>query len=125
MAKIFLDTNVLVDYLERKNISISHLRGHKVAISPLSTHILFSISKNLVPQSLIAEALEQFSIVSFNQSVHDNSLIGPTSDFEDNVQLHSASNYNAAFFLTSDKQLCSMKFFGTMKIIKPEEVEIG
>lgn len=125
MAKIFLDTNVLIDFIERKNISLSHLRGHEVAISPLSTHILFYVGKNLVPQTFMTAALEQFMIAPLTATVHGNSLVGPTNDFEDNIQLHSAAFFNASIFITNDKRLCAMKFFGSMKIIKPEEMKLN
>ena len=45
------------------------------------------------------------------------SLDGPTKDLEDNIQLHSAAKTEADFFLTNDKKLLKMKFFGKMRIV--------
>jgi len=43
-------------------------------------------------------------------------MTGPTDDFEDNVQLHSAVMGDCDYFLTMDKKLIKMKYFGKMRI---------
>ena len=51
-----------------------------------------------------------------NEKIVDAALTGPTVDFEDNVQLHSAAEEDCNLFLTSDKKILAMKFFGKVKI---------
>lgn len=41
----------------------------------------------------------------------------PTSDLEDNIQLHSAAEADCDYFLTSDKKLLAMIYFGKTKIV--------
>lgn len=40
-----------------------------------------------------------------------------SNDLEDNIQLNSAIKADCNFFLTFDKKLLKMKFFGKMKIV--------
>lgn len=47
---------------------------------------------------------------------------GPTKDLEDNIQLHSAAEAESDIFLTADKKLVDMKFFGKTQIISPENL---
>ena len=47
----------------------------------------------------------------------DLALEGPVDDLEDNIQLHSASEAECDVFLTNDKKLLKMKFFGKMRIV--------
>jgi hypothetical protein len=117
MAKIFLDTNIYIDVLcKRTDRDLSDFEGHELYISPLSIHILTYVNKYAIPHDVVAVNTEVFNIVPFDGLVSQNALIGPTSDFEDNVQLHSATLADCDFFLTEDKKLLKMKFFGRMKV---------
>lgn len=44
-------------------------------------------------------------------------LSGPTVDFEDNVQLHSAAEAECEIFLTEDKKLLKLGFFGKTHVV--------
>lgn len=46
------------------------------------------------------------------------SLLGPTEDFEDNIQLNSAVVDDCDFFLTDDKKLLKFKVYKKVKIVK-------
>lgn len=119
MAKIFLDTNIIIDLIEKRSKIIDDdLQGHVVFISPLSVHILMFFTKKKIPYSLLSKLREQFLIIAFDKFIMDKSLAGPTNDFEDNVQLHSAANAECDLFLTQDKILLGMKFFGKTQITK-------
>lgn len=118
MARVFLDTNVFIDLVENrgsKNIA-QDLDGQKVYISPLSTHITFYVMNKQVPNQRANATISQFEIVDLTKEIHDDSLTGPTQDLEDNVQLHSAAQSDCDYFLTSDKELLKLKFFGKVKI---------
>src|SRR3989344_8709964 len=112
MAKVFIDANFLFDIAERNKVKKTQLNGHKIYISPLSLHILFYTYKYQVPRKEIIELKEEFYIADFSEKILSLALQGPSSDFEDNVQLHSAVMTDCNYFLTDDKNLLKMKFFG-------------
>lgn len=123
MAKVFLDTNIFIDLIEkRRGVTISSFLGYKLFLSPLSVHILTYIYKYRIPHQKLNDFLkENTNFITLSKDITDNALKGPTSDFEDNVQLHSAAETEADYFLTSDKKLLDLKFFGKLKIVS----EIG
>ena len=117
MEKIFLDANIVIDIVEeRKNILLEDFSNFKVYFSPLSIHILTYLYKYKIPSTKIL-CLKEYSIfVPFTDDITYKSLLGPTNDFEDNVQLHSAAEAQCDWFITSDRKLLEMKFFGKMQI---------
>ncbi len=119
MAKIFLDTNYFIDALHRKPEKhiLEPLEGNKIFISPLSIHIYCYIFKLTMKNATLISQLDPFHIVDLSDSIITNSLQGPTKDFEDNIQLHSCAYAQCDIFLTEDKKLLSMKFFGTTKML--------
>jgi predicted nucleic acid-binding protein len=118
MAKIFLDTNYFIDALHRKPEKeiLESLENNSIYISPLSVHIYCYIFKINIKDTLISEYINKFELIDFSEDVVMRALIGPTSDFEDNVQLHSAANAQCDLFLTEDKKLLEMKFFGKVRV---------
>jgi len=120
MAKIFLDTNYFIDALHRKPEQkiIETLEGNEVYISSLSWHIFCYVFKIKVPNEDVIKQKAAFNSIDFSEDILDRSLLGPTSDFEDNVQLHSAAEADCDMLLTADKELLQMKFFGKMSIVK-------
>ena len=118
MAKIFLDTNYFIDALHRKpeKVILESLENNIIYISPLSVHIYCYIFKINVKEISVFTQIEKFQIVDLSDNLVVRALEGPTPDFEDNVQLHSAANAECDMFLTEDKKLLEMKFFGKVKI---------
>lgn len=117
MAKVFLDANYFIDLVEeRREFIIDQFKQHKLFISPLSIHIYTYTFKTKIPNPKIVKALEAFEIISINENIIYNSLSGPTSDFEDNLQLHSSASCDCDYFLTNDKSLLSLRFFGKTRI---------
>lgn len=118
MARIFLDTNSFIDITEqRDNLELEDFEGHKIFISPLSVHIYTYTYKIKAPIQKLSKFVEKMHMISFTGEVVLKSLTGPTNDFEDNVQLHSAADAECDYFLTSDEKLLGMKFFGKTKIV--------
>ena len=117
MARLFLDTNFYIDLIKRNKSALKQLNGHLLFISPLSTHILFYTQKLKVPDQNINELQNLFGIIPLTKTILDHGLIGVTKDLEDNIQLHSAVNADCDYFLTFDKKLLKMKFFGKTKIV--------
>jgi|SRR5579885_1092876 len=118
MVKIFLDANYFIDAIHRKpeRAILESLRHTIMYISPLSVHIYCYISKIKIPDSRLFRQKDIFQIVDFSDDIVDRALQGPTSDFEDNVQLHCAAEAECDIFLTEDKRLLQMKFFGKVRI---------
>ena len=117
MAKVYLDTNIYIDIIkERTDRDLEEFQGHELYISPLSIHILAYVYKYKIPNHELDVNRELFNLVSFDSEITQNALIGPTDDFEDNIQLHSAAEAECDVFLTEDKKLLNMKFFGKVRI---------
>lgn len=117
MARVFLDTNFYIDVTKRAKEKWESLTEHLLFISPLSTHILFYTRKLKVPDWDVNQLQDAFGIVPFTEEVLKKALIGPTSDLEDNIQLHSATEVNCDLFITKDRKLLNMKFFGKTQIL--------
>lgn len=117
MEKVFLDSNIFIDIIEkRSNVSMLNLGNQILYISPLSIHILAYVYKYTVPERKLKGIEKYFNLVSFDLLLTLKSLNGPTNDFEDNIQLHSAAEAECDIFLTEDKKLLSLAFFGKTKI---------
>lgn len=117
MVKVFLDTNILIDLVEKRGkITPDKFEDNQIFISPLSIHILMYVLKEKVPFAGLLKIIKPFSIVDFNEKISNLALFGPTQDFEDNVQLHSAADAECNIFLTQDKKIKNLKFFGKVKI---------
>ncbi|NCO98364.1 hypothetical protein GW864_04330 [bacterium] len=117
MAKVFLDTNYFIDIIERDKTKRSLLEKNEVYVSPLSYHIYSYVAKKKVPNQLLIHSLKDLIFIDLSIKILSKSLEGPTPDLEDNIQLHSASSADCDYFLTSDKQLLKMKYFGQVEIV--------
>lgn len=116
MAKIFLDANWVIDITKRKPKSRQVLDGLQVFISPLSIHILCYYYKLKIPDETLAKFVDEYYLVEISSKLLKKALRGPTPDLEDNIQLHSAAEADCDYFLTNDKKLLKMKFFGKAHI---------
>ncbi len=118
MANIFLDTNAVIDLIDnRREIDQEQLARHEVYISTLSVHIICYVLGLKMPQEGLKEALSPFRFVDFSENLMSKAILGPTEDFEDNLQLHSATEAECQFFITQDQRLLKMAYFGQAKII--------
>ena len=118
MAKVFLDANYFIDVVERdRTIDFSKFLNHSLFVSPLSVHILCYVYRYKVPQESLRHLGKYFILVAFDEVVTQRAIVGPTKDFEDNVQLHSAAEASCDFFLTRDERLRKLKFFGKTQIV--------
>lgn len=118
MARVFLDANYFIDLVEerKKEVSLNKFLEDQLFISSLSVHILTYLYKYKIPHKGLNEALKKFNVIDFGKQIVATSLLGPTTDFEDNVQLHSAAQAKCDLFLTEDRKLLNMKFFGKTRI---------
>ena len=112
MAKIFLDTNAFIDIVEKRGVDISdQFSSNQLFLSAYSVPVWFYVYKHGVPNPNAEELFNTFSVVDTTGDVISKSLIGPTTDLEDNIQLHSASDSGCELFLTKDKDLLKMGYF--------------
>ena len=118
MAKVFLDTNYFIDAIHRKPEKqiLTSLENQSVYVSTLSFHIYCHIFKIKIPDERVLTQREKFEAIDFSEGILELALQGPTKDFEDNVQLHSAAEAECDVFLTNDRKLLDMTFFGKTKI---------
>lgn len=118
MAKVFLDTNYFIDAIHRKPEKqiLENLLDTIPCISTLSFHIYCYVFKIIIPNKKALMQKDAFQIVDFSNDILEKALQGPTTDFEDNVQLHSAAETECNFFLTDDRKLLRLKYFGKTKI---------
>ncbi|OGE15088.1 hypothetical protein A3F00_00285 [Candidatus Daviesbacteria bacterium RIFCSPHIGHO2_12_FULL_37_11] len=118
MAKVLLDANYFIGLANRSpEVDTKILDKHQGFIATLSCHILFYINKIDVPDSKMNSFIADFNLIGLDQDILSKALNGPTSDLEDNIQLHSGAEADCDIFLTKDKQLLNMKFFGKLQIL--------
>ncbi len=118
MAKVFLDTNYFIGLANRTpETETSILDDASCFISVLSCHVLFYVNKLRVPDEAMNDFINDFNLINLNSTILSKSQSGPTEDLEDNIQLHSAAKENCDVFLTFDKKLLKMKFFGKTHIV--------
>lgn len=122
MARVYVDVNVLINLVEKQpTVSANELAEQTLLLSPLSIHNLLYVSKQRIPSETLSSILEQFLLVNFDNTIVYRAKEGPTTDFEDNVQLHSCEAAQCDIFLTQDRELLKLKFFGKARILSPEE----
>lgn len=123
MDKIFLDTNVFMRLLEgRLEDSWQKFDAYQCCISALSIHIAVYVHKLRIPNATMSSFTTHFVILPISNQASKQSLEGPTSDYEDNLQLHTALESNTAQFVTLDKKLLDLKSIGIMNVVSPTQL---
>lgn len=119
MAAIFLDVNSLIELLKLRPPS-AHFnpKDHHFFASPLSFHIIAYTFKLKMSDSSLRKLANQIELIPITASITSKAMTGPTNDLDDNIQLHSASIANCDQFLTNDKNLLKLGYFGQTQIIK-------
>jgi len=118
MASVFLDANVFIDAMEeRREVRIGDFSEHTLVVSPLSVAVLAYLYKYHIPEEKLSQQLEFFNFQDLDATRALLAAEGPTSDYEDNLQLHSAAAAECDIFLTQDKELLKLKFFGKTRIL--------
>jgi predicted nucleic acid-binding protein len=123
MASLFLDTNCLIDIIENRDPSLrARVEPHTVSISVLSLPILVYVGKYKIPHEKLQLIGKYFHLAPLSTQVATQSLSGPTSDYEDNIQLYTAVANKCELFLTRDKGLLKLKKFEFLKIFSPDDL---
>ena len=113
--RIFLDTNVLVDYLNKREpffadaskiIDLCVLKQADGVLSSLSIiNAIYIMRKVYTKDSLLAKAnwlCDHFEISPINKKFIQEAIAVRATDFEDAVQFHSARDAGADLIVTRD-----------------------
>lgn len=118
MASVFLDANVFIDAMEeRREVDIEDFAGYSLVVSPVSVATLAYLYKYKIPEEKLSTQLSFYNFAELNERLVHFASEGPTADFEDNLQLHTAAAAECDLFLTRDEELLKLKFFGKMRIL--------
>ena len=117
MAKIFLDTNAFIDIVEKRDRELlDQLSSNQLFLAAYSIPVWFYVYKHSVPNPNTEKLFKTFNVVDTTSDIISRSLVGPTKDLEDNIQLHSASDSGCEVFLTKDKDLLKLGYFGKVRV---------
>ena len=117
MENLFLDANVICDIFARdKYHLLKKFANDKIYISALSLHILCYAGKIVMPDEEMLRKFDKMNIVDLSSQIAERAFLGPTKDYEDNIQLHSCAICLADIFYTSDKGLLKLGYFGSTQI---------
>jgi predicted nucleic acid-binding protein len=107
MKSLFVDTNVLIDFLaDRKPFSIAAARLFtlslskkvKLYISAVSYNNIYYILRQSLPHKdtlhLLSELLEMTELVDVTKNIIDAAVKSGFKDFEDAIQFHCALSIN-------------------------------
>ena len=133
MIKVFLDTNILIDYLAQRTnfyqnaarvVSICGNSGFKLLVSSLSfaTASYILSERNKLSSETIKKLFNNF-IVTAEITLVDSLIIRKSisskfEDFEDAMQYYSAIHENADFIITRNK---ADFIESTIPVYEPEE----
>lgn len=115
--KLFLDTNVLIDLIGKREpffkeiaiiASMAENKKIKLVSSSLSfVNTVYVVSKE-IDRRIVLKALQRFRFIcevsDIDEIVIDKSLISNFNDFEDAVQYFSALHYKSDVIITRNKK---------------------
>lgn len=117
MEKIFLDTNTFIDLVESRDLNLRKvLSSNEIYASVASIGIWTYVYKKNVPNKKLLDLFDTFNFVENTNEIAKKAMLGPTKDYEDNVQLHSSVESLCEIFLTKDKDLLKLGYFGKVAI---------
>lgn len=115
--RIFLDANTFLDVVEMRDEKLAGLLANQnLFIAEYSLQVLTYIYKYKVPNENLNLITSRFNLAFSDSEIVNRALLGPTDDYEDNIQLHLAVSSDCDLFLTKDKTLLKMGYFGRMKV---------
>ena len=131
MKKFFIDTNILLDVILRReefykpSVAVwSDCENKKVQgyISAISLNNMHYIMRKLVSSDIALEyvrlVLDLFSVVALDETILRLAATLPQKDFEDAIQFFSAVQIKADYIITRDKSHFPDNY---MPIISPIE----
>ena len=132
MKQIFLDTNVIIDFLaDRKPFSVaaaqifdSGLSGKvKIYVSAVSYNNIYYILRQSLSNSetikILNELFEMTEVVNVTKSIIKNSLTSELKDFEDAIQYNCALSLKKIDFIVTRDTKDFRK--SALPVMNPEE----
>ena len=112
MTKLFLDTNIVIDVLERREpfchdavrlFTMAYNRQVQLFVSPMTyataSYLLHKHGSAGV-RSLLSNLRQLCRITTVNERITDDALASQFDDFEDALQYYSALKSNVNFIIT-------------------------
>lgn len=115
--KIFLDANVLLDFLlKRKQYQISKRLIKIIEIGDLSAYVTPSVIHIVscwlgkaynkdIAKKILLELLSNIRVIDCNHDITINALMSDMSDIEDALQYYTAIHHQMDYFISHDKDL--------------------
>lgn len=129
--KILLDTNVIIDFLERRQpffplafsvINKAKRQNHSLVMAANSVDNIVYILRKKIPYTDLIKGLTSFTrickIAAVNQKIILNALDANWKDLEDAIQYHCALNNEVDLIVTRDKNGYEEQ---KIKIVSPAE----
>lgn len=117
MKKIFIDTNVLIDLIDKRvpyynDVAIistlAEQQQLRIAASSLSFINTYYVLSKKLDNKLVINSLMKYRLIcevsNIDEIIIDKSLISNFNDFEDAVQHYSALYYKCDIFITRNKK---------------------
>ena len=135
MKQIFLDTNVIIDFLANRNpfsiaaaqlFNLAALRQIKIYISAVSYNNIYYILRqsfsNKETLKLLDELCEMTEVADVTKAIIKNSLKSDLRDFEDAIQYNCALSLNKIDFIVTRDTKDFKK--SVLPVMNPEEALI-
>ncbi len=103
MQRLYIDTNVMLDFLDEREpfyepiatiITLADRKKVKLIVSPISFATIYYLLKKFSGVTAVIEKLRKFKMLCevciINEAIVDRSLVSSFSDFEDALQYYSA-----------------------------------
>lgn len=117
MKKLFIDTNVLIDLIDKRipfynDVAIisalAEEKKLKLAASSISFVNTFYVLSKKLDKSLVIDALMKYRLIcevsNIDEMIIDKSLISNFNDFEDAAQYYSALQHKCEIIITHNKK---------------------
>ena len=123
--RLFIDTNILVDFfsgrrrdgMAEKIIRIGNTDVYEACTSILSAANVVYLKKYYNDDFKASDVSSVVKILPLSDEEWRDSCLGPTMDFEDNLQISCAINNECAAIITRDKHFSN----SPIKSYSPEE----
>jgi predicted nucleic acid-binding protein len=115
--KLFIDTNVLIDLIDKREpfyndiaiiSSLAENQQFKLVASSISFINTFYVISKKIDAKLVIDALKKYRLIcdvsNVDEIIIDKSLISNFNDFEDAVQYYSAIHHQCDIFITRNKK---------------------
>lgn len=131
MKKLFIDTNVLIDLIDKRIpfyndvaviSALAEKKQLKLAASSISFINTFYVLSKKLDKKLVISSLMRFRLIcevsNIDEVIIDKSLISNFNDFEDATQYYSALHHKCEILITRNKKDFKN---AEMPVMTPEE----